>query len=81
MIHHSFPVEKPVLSAYPRLSKHLAELKENDRMIAEDLSMLFKNETDHIWKDSCHANAKGSRMVLDRITDLLKQNLPLAASK
>jgi hypothetical protein len=71
LIARSFPIEPHVTGGYPKLQSQL-QILQAEGVVAVDLTAIYRPVEDSIWIDSCHANPKGSRMVLDEIARLIR---------
>jgi hypothetical protein len=69
----SFPVDPYVVNGYPKLQAEISKLRPQGVMV-EDLTGVFKSVDTSIWKDSAHVNQEGSRVVADKIVELIRTN-------
>jgi hypothetical protein len=75
LIADSYPVEDYVVKAYPKIQKELSYLRVHDAgFVAEDLTPVFKNVKTSVWIDAAHANEEGSRLIMDKIAELIRAN-------
>jgi len=65
-----------VLMGYPKLQEALSGLK-REGVITEDLSAIFRNETKTVWIDGGHLNQEGYKIVLDKVFDLIQENIKI----
>lgn len=72
LIHHSYDIQWQVVKGYPKLRESLGTLKKQN-LVAEDLSRIFVNEKGPIWTDSAHTNPRGARIILDKVSELIRQ--------
>ena len=73
LINNSYPVEDFVVAGYSKLQQAAADLK-TAGLLVEDLSYIFKDVKVSAWSDSCHTNDNGSKIILNRITELISEN-------
>ena len=74
LIENSYPIApRYVMSGYPKLQAEIANMREQG-VIVEDLTNVFKAIDTSIWIDAGHANDKGSRLVMDKIVELIRAN-------
>jgi hypothetical protein len=62
-----------VVNGYPKLQAEIPNLR-TQGLIVEDLTDIFRTVDTSIWTDGSHANEKGSRLVMDKIVELIKTN-------
>jgi hypothetical protein len=72
-IANSFPIRQYVVNGYQKLQTEISNLRQQG-LIAEDLTGMFKSVDTSIWGDSAHVNEKGSRLVVDKIVELIGAN-------
>ena len=77
-INHSRHIKDYVVKGYPKLRAAIRTMKESE-MVAEDLSYLFKNTRESIWRDAAHANRIGYEIVLDKVFELISKQRSLLA--
>ena len=65
-----------VISGYPKLQIELNKLVDKG-VVAEDLTEMFRSVDGDIWIDGAHTNNRGSRLVVERIVDLLSNHKAL----
>jgi hypothetical protein len=70
---HSFTVGRYVVNGYPKLQAEISKLRTQGLMV-EDLTGVFKSVDTSIWKDSAHVNQEGSRLIADKIVELISAN-------
>jgi hypothetical protein len=78
-IANSFPIRQYVVNGYPKLQTEISNLRQQG-LIAEDLTGMFKSVDTSIWDDSAHVNEKGSRLVVDKIVELIGANKKLISN-
>lgn len=73
---NSFPVKEYVVNGYPKLQAEIANLRPQG-LIVEDLTAVFKSIETSVWNDSAHVNKLGSRVIADKILELMSVNKKL----
>lgn len=73
LVHNSYNIQKYVVPGYPKLEQAEADLK-GSGLLVEDLTYIFKDVKTPIWEDSSHPNKAGSRIILNRIAELIGKN-------
>jgi hypothetical protein len=69
----SYPVKEYVVNGYPKLQAEIANLRPQG-LIVEDLTGVFKPINTSVWIDSAHVNKEGSRIIADKIVELIRTN-------
>jgi hypothetical protein len=72
-IANSYPVRQYVVNGYPKLQTQISNLRPQG-LIVEDLTGIFKSVDTAIWNDSAHVNEQGTRLIADRIVELIAAN-------
>jgi hypothetical protein len=78
-ITNSFPIREYVVNGYPKLQAEIANLRPQG-LIIDDLTAVFKPIETSVWNDSAHVNELGSRVIADKIVNLIKVNKTLISS-
>jgi hypothetical protein len=74
-IENPYHIQDYVLQGYPKLRKEMSNLSaEGAGFVGEDLTDVFRNVRASIWTDAAHANEEGSRLIMDRIAELIGAN-------
>jgi hypothetical protein len=75
-VNNSFPVKPYVVNGYPKLQVEVAKLRRAG-VIVEDLTGVFKSIDESVWNDSAHVNQKGTRLIADKVVQLISGNKEL----
>lgn len=73
LVENSYPVKDYVVNGYPKLQAEISNLRKHGVIVA-DLTDIFKTIDTSIWLDAAHANEKGSRLIMDKIVELIRAN-------
>ncbi len=60
-----------VVNGYPLLRNELKAL-EREGLTGKDLSYIYVNEKKTLWSDWCHVNTHGSKIVIDKVIELIE---------
>jgi hypothetical protein len=72
-VNNSYPVREYVVNGYPKLQAEISNVHPQG-LIVEDLTGVFKHIETSVWIDSAHVNKEGSRVIADKIVELIRTN-------
>jgi len=70
-----------VQRGYPGLQAELGRLALEEGLVAEDMTLIFSDIADDIWIDGAHPNPRGTRMIVDRILELISEAKPVLTER